>query len=428
MRTRLVTALIGALVVAGAQAAEPQSRDGSRDFDFWMGAWKIHNRRLRERLKGSQAWDEFEATCVARPLLGGAGNQDVYRTDFDGGFTGMSFRFHDSKTGLWSIYWASSRAGRLEPPVVGSFEGDVGVFEGDDVFEGRKIRVRYTWSAVSTKTPRWEQAFSDDGGKSWETNWVMDMTRDDAVTSKDFPVVELRRYEVRPEERERFARYFDAYIPEAFQQIGFVALGQFLERKRATGFTWMRGYPSYDARAEMTAEFYGGPVWRELAPKFNDRIVDIANVLLLQPLAPGRGLAVPPVVDVVLGAPSPPGVVVLQILPVKPGETAEAARKAEEAFAAYRAAGAREAGLLVTLDLPNNYPRLPVREDGPFLVWVGVVPDDATLEAQLAPVLARSSRALVAQGHLRGAPEIVVLDPTPGSRLRFRPEAKPASR
>ena len=428
MSTRLLAALVGALAVAGAQAAGAETRDGSRDFDFWMGSWKVHNRRLRERLKGSQTWDEFEATCVARPILGGAGNEDVYRTPFDGGLTGMSFRFYDPKTGRWSIYWASSPTGALEPPVVGSFQGDVGVFEGDDVLDGRKIRVRYTWSSVSTKTPRWEQAFSEDGGKSWETNWVMEMRRDDAVTAKEFPVVELRRYEIRPGERERFARYFDAYIPEAFQQIGFVALGQFLERGHANVFAWMRGYPSYHARAEMTSEFYGGPLWRELAPKFNDRIEDIANVLLLRPLAPGRGLAVPPVVDVVTEAPSPPGVVVLQILHVRPGETDAAARLAEEAFAAYRAAGAREAGVLVTLEAPNNYPRLPVREDGPFLVWVGVVPDDDVLAARVAPLLERWGRALVAQGHLRGEPELVVLDPTPGSRLRWRAEPPTASR
>jgi hypothetical protein len=126
-------------------------------------------------------------------------------------------------------------------------------------------------------------------------------------------------------------------------------------------------------------------------------------------------------VDVVTGPETPPGVVVLQILSVKPGETEAAAREAEEAFAAYRAAGAREAGLLVTLDAPNNYPRLPIREDGPFLVWVGAVRDDAALEA-LRPLVERSARALVAGGRLREAPELVLLDPTRRSRLRWRPE------
>jgi hypothetical protein len=152
--------------------------EGVRDFDFFMGRWKIHNRRLRERLAGCTEWDEFEATVVARPILDGMGNEDEYRTDYGGGYVGMSFRFFDPETGLWSIYWADSRySGLLDPPVIGSFSGDTGIFEGEDEFEGRPILVRYTWSRVTTPSPRWEQAFSEDGGKTWETNWVNDFSR-----------------------------------------------------------------------------------------------------------------------------------------------------------------------------------------------------------------------------------------------------------
>ena len=168
--------LIGGLAAA-AQGAETTPHEGARDFDFLMGSWTVHNRRLRDRLKGSTAWDEFEATSTARPLLGGIANEDVYRTEYAGGFTGMSFRFYDKAKGQWSIYWADSRRGVLDPPVVGSFAGDVGTFEGLDVFEGRPIRVRFIWSRITTATPRWEQAFSTDGGKTWETNWVMDFAR-----------------------------------------------------------------------------------------------------------------------------------------------------------------------------------------------------------------------------------------------------------
>jgi hypothetical protein len=172
----------------------------------------------------------------------------------------------------------------------------------------------------------------------------------------------------------------------------------------------------------MSAEFYGGLLWKETASRFNDRMVDVSNVLVLRPLVPGRGLKAMPFIDVVSGPETPPGVVVLQILPVKPGETEAAARQAEEAFAEYRAAGAQEAGVLVTLDAPNNYPRLPIREDGPFLVWVGAVRDDATFETRLRPHFEGSARTLLGQGRLREAAELVVLDPTRRSRLRFRPE------
>ena len=115
------------------------------DFDVLPGELNIKNRRLRERLVGSDEWEEFEATSRASKILDGHGNEDEFRTDHDGGFVGMSFRFFDDTTGQWSIYWADSRrAGLLDPPVLGTFSGDVGVFEGDDTFAGRPIRVRFT--------------------------------------------------------------------------------------------------------------------------------------------------------------------------------------------------------------------------------------------------------------------------------------------
>ena len=155
-----------------------QNEATASDFDFWFGSWDVRNRWLRRRLAGSDDWEEFHATVVARPLLDGVGNEDEFRTDHAGGFIGMSFRFFDPERGRWSIYWADSRRpGELDPPVFGTFSGDVGLFEGEDVHRGRPILVRFTWTGVTTTTPRWEQAFSDDGGRTWETNWVMDFTR-----------------------------------------------------------------------------------------------------------------------------------------------------------------------------------------------------------------------------------------------------------
>jgi hypothetical protein len=149
----------------------------AHDFDFLFGRWSVRNRCLRERLAGSDEWVEFAATSVARPLLDGLGNEDEFRTDHDGGMIGMSFRFFDSRTRLWSIYWADSRrCGLLDPPVVGSFSHGVGIFQGPDTFQGRAILVRFIWSDVSTSEPRWEQAFSPDRGQTWETNWIMELT------------------------------------------------------------------------------------------------------------------------------------------------------------------------------------------------------------------------------------------------------------
>ena len=155
-----------------------QNEATASDFDFWFGSWDVRNRWLRRRLAGSDDWEEFDATVVARPLLDGVSNEDEFRTDHAGGFIGMSFRFFDPERRRWSIYWADSRRpGELDPPVFGTFSGDVGVFEGDDLYKGRPILVRFAWSGVKTPTPRWEQSFSDDGGRTWETNWVMDFAR-----------------------------------------------------------------------------------------------------------------------------------------------------------------------------------------------------------------------------------------------------------
>jgi len=157
--------------VAGARLPTAQ------DFDFFMGRWTVQNRRLTERLAGSDEWEEFESTSVAHPILGGLGNEDEFRTRHAGGFIGMSFRFFDPVKRRWSIYWADSgRPGELDPPVFGTFSGDIGVFEGEDEFEGRPTKVRFIWSGTRTRTPRWEQAFSADDGETWETNWIMDFS------------------------------------------------------------------------------------------------------------------------------------------------------------------------------------------------------------------------------------------------------------
>ena len=118
-------------------------------------------------------------TSVARPLLDGLGNEDEFRTDHDGGMIGMSFRFFDADTRLWSIYWADSRrCGVLDPPVVRLVRRrHRASSRAQDTFDGRPILVRFTWSGVDDAEPRWEQAFSADGGETWETNWIMEFTR-----------------------------------------------------------------------------------------------------------------------------------------------------------------------------------------------------------------------------------------------------------
>ena len=132
------------------------------------------NRRLRERLAGSGEWEEFEARSKAWPIFGGLGNEDEYRTDHDGGFIGMSFRSSTRHAAVVDLLGRQPPAGCSTLPRR-LLHGDT-VFEGDDTFKGKPIRVCFTWSRSDDPSPRWEQAFSEDGGETWETNRVNDFT------------------------------------------------------------------------------------------------------------------------------------------------------------------------------------------------------------------------------------------------------------
>jgi hypothetical protein len=153
--------------------------DGSHDFDFWIGRWNVRNERLKERLRGSTEWETFSAAAEARFLPGGLGNIDSFMVDdaWRPGFVGMTVRLFDPARKQWSIHWADNARGVFDPPVVGRFTDGVGLFEGDDHHEGTPVRVRFIWRHDTPETARWEQAFSTDGGTTWETNWIMHMTR-----------------------------------------------------------------------------------------------------------------------------------------------------------------------------------------------------------------------------------------------------------
>lgn len=152
-----------------------ERHDGIHDFDFEVGDWTVCNRRLRERLAGCSDWDEFEASATVRALPDRMGNHEILRSEHVPGYVGMAFRLYDPKTRLWSIHWVDNQHRTMEAPMVGAFRDGLGVFEGDYAMAGRPVRVRFLWS--SGDTPRWEQAFSADGGVTWETNWTMQFRR-----------------------------------------------------------------------------------------------------------------------------------------------------------------------------------------------------------------------------------------------------------
>jgi hypothetical protein len=175
-------ALASTTNIQGAKMNEvANAAAGTHDFDFFVGRWRVHHRRLTARLVNNHEWVHFEGTTVTQTLLGGYGNIDDNVLELPGDpYRAVTLRAFDAKTGQWSIWWLDSRSpkGPLDPPVRGSFRDGVGTFYADDTFNNKPIRVRFIWSRITPTSCHWEQAFSPDGGKSWETNWEMDFVRE----------------------------------------------------------------------------------------------------------------------------------------------------------------------------------------------------------------------------------------------------------
>ena len=147
----------------------------ARDFDFLAGAWSVRNERLTARGTDVHTWEEFASEATETPYLGGIANVEEM-TFASKGTIGMAVRNFDRAARRWSITWISSTDGALCPPVHGGFDGDRGVFYGEDEDGGENVRVRFVWTRMGEDAARWEQAFSV-GGAAWRTNWVMRFTR-----------------------------------------------------------------------------------------------------------------------------------------------------------------------------------------------------------------------------------------------------------
>ena len=166
---------------AAARVSQVESAvPGLHDFDFLVGHWQVHHRKLKKRLVNNHEWVEFEGTLFSQPLMGGYANVDDDVFDVPGGaYRGVAPRSFDAKSRQWSIWWMDSRTptAPIDPPVKGSFHNGVGTFYADDTENGKPIRIRFTWSKITPTSCHWEQAYSPDGGKTWETNWVQDLKR-----------------------------------------------------------------------------------------------------------------------------------------------------------------------------------------------------------------------------------------------------------
>jgi hypothetical protein len=154
-------------------AAAAQVRDGARDFDFEIGTWRTHLRLLAAPLTGSDRWVEYEGTSVVRPVLDRRANVVELNVEGPAGrIEGVSLRLYDPEAREWSLHFSNVRTGRLSPPVVGVFRHGRGEFYGQERIAGRTVLVRFVISDITATSARFEQAYSDDGGRNWEVNWI----------------------------------------------------------------------------------------------------------------------------------------------------------------------------------------------------------------------------------------------------------------
>lgn len=160
----------------GAQASAP--RDGQHDFDFEIGVWKTHLRRLQQPLSGSAIWVEYEGRTLVRQVWQGKANLvELDVTGPAGRIQALSLRLYNPETRQWSLNFASSAGGVLSTPSIGEFRDGRGEFFSQETLNGRAILVRFVIQPVTADSCRFEQAFSADGGRTWELNWVATDTR-----------------------------------------------------------------------------------------------------------------------------------------------------------------------------------------------------------------------------------------------------------
>jgi hypothetical protein len=187
VRTAITIFVAAALLISppfwtptlAATTATTTARDGQKDFEFLIGTWRTRYKRLRHPLSKSHDWYGCEGTSVVRQFWNGGANIE------DGDLRcpheyigGMTLRLYSTTSHQWSLYWGTKKRGLAMPPQVGHFDANgVGEFFADDTFAGKPIVVRYKWTRLSGDHPHFDQAFSADGGRTWETNWSTDYTR-----------------------------------------------------------------------------------------------------------------------------------------------------------------------------------------------------------------------------------------------------------
>jgi hypothetical protein len=276
---------VGELIVT----ASPTSH--ANDFDFLLGNHIVHHKKLKSRLTGSFGWIKFSGTHSMEPLLNGLGNmerQDMVTVDGKS-VKGIALRLFNPVTRLWSIYWADSESATLDTPVMGSFENGVGYFYAKDSFNGKPVLLQFKWDATNADQPVWSQAFSIDGGKSWEWNWYMYFSKESPANSFLSPnqrigVIELRNYLMKEGTRDSFIGYFENKLIQPQSNLKGYTLGGYRVKSEENHFCWIRGFENMKSRSCFLPAFYYGDEWKKHRSTANSMLANNDNVYLLRPL------------------------------------------------------------------------------------------------------------------------------------------------
>jgi len=166
------------LCIAIQSFAQTNQRDGQHDFDFEIGSWKTHLRRLQRPLSGSTNWVEYEGTTVVSKVLDGRANLVELKVNGPAGrLEGLSLRLYNPQSHQWSLNFANVNDGQMTRPAIGEFTHGRGEFYNEDTYNGRAIFVHFVIIKITDDQYRFEQSFSADGGQTWELNWVAIDTR-----------------------------------------------------------------------------------------------------------------------------------------------------------------------------------------------------------------------------------------------------------
>lgn len=184
----LLLAQCGVTSAGETETTTAALHDGQHDFDFLLGSWKIHLKKRLHPLTASNEWVEFDGTVVCRTIWNGLAEVEEFNVDSPEKnifIQGLAVRLYNPKTHQWSIYWANRKNGVFDAaPQIGQFQNGRGEFYGQDTLDGKAIYVRFTWSNITSPAPHFEQAYSEDGGRTWEVNWITEQTRSDGAPSK----------------------------------------------------------------------------------------------------------------------------------------------------------------------------------------------------------------------------------------------------